>query len=342
MTLPENSNLSTFAHRLIGIAILFAASCNLHAQAAAQSSAMAKPDAQNTEEVPRVPGLSSLFRGFNAGLSYSGVHSSSVSWYQELTPAVSYAFSERYSADISLPVYLHRLVPNNAVSFQSPQRLLLDKAGTGDTLMGFHASFSPRAWQDTASFSLTAPTGNRSEGLGTGKVTYDFDNRVERYIHQSALLLDTGFGDSSSVVNTLLTQDYSSLGKLAHFQTGAIIWISRRYSIQSVAYEQLPLGSQTVYLSKAEDEGRGAAPFSNFPNNNVVINSSASEDNGFTTSTNLPLTPHLILSGYYDRSLRQHLDTVSVGMTFVLRPIPLAKRISLIDRALREAASVNY
>jgi len=31
-----------------------------------------------------------------------------------------------------------------------------------------------------------------------------------------------------------------------------------------------------------------------------------------------PLTHHVTLSGYYNRSLRQHLDTVSFGVTYVL------------------------
>jgi len=42
------------------------------------------------------------------------------------------------------------------------------------------------------------------------------------------------------------------------------------------------------------------------------------EDNGFTTMAGFPLTHHVTLSGYYNRSLRQHLDTVSFGVTYVL------------------------
>jgi hypothetical protein len=42
------------------------------------------------------------------------------------------------------------------------------------------------------------------------------------------------------------------------------------------------------------------------------------------------------LSCYYNRSLRQHLDTVSFGFTFLLRGKP-KNRLSMVDRALREA-----
>jgi hypothetical protein len=66
-----------------------------------------------------------------------------------------------------------------------------------------------------------------------------------------------------------------------------------------------------------------------------------SEDNGFTTSIAIPLTDHLTLSGYYNRSLREHLDTVSTGITSVLRGTARHRRLSLIDRALREAEGAD-
>jgi len=47
------------------------------------------------------------------------------------------------------------------------------------------------------------------------------------------------------------------------------------------------------------------------------------------------------LSGYYNRSLRQRLDTVSIGVTYVLRGTP-KKRLSMIDRALREAENTPH
>lgn len=60
------------------------------------------------------------------------------------------------------------------------------------------------------------------------------------------------------------------------------------------------------------------------------------EDNGFTTFVGIPLTDYITLSGYYSRSLRQHLDTVSFGLTYVIRGTS-RKRLSMIDKALREA-----
>lgn len=236
------------------------------------------------------------------------------------------------------------MVGNSNPRQQATQRLVLDAIDGGDTLIAFHAGFNPHGVWDTATVSLTAPTGNSSNGFGTGKVTFDFNNLTEKYIHQTGFLLNLGLGNSSSLVNNLVTQNYTSVGKLAHFQTGAIFWICQRYSIQSTAYEQLPIGSQTVYVSdNPPQNNRNAVPPTpgTNPSVEVVTSTGASEDNGFITSVGIPLNEHFTLSGYYDRSLRHNLDMVSFGMTYVLRGSPLRKRLSIIDRALREAAGVD-
>jgi hypothetical protein len=129
-----------------------------------------------------------------------------------------------------------------------------------------------------------------------------------------------------------VTNENNSLGPLAHFQAGAVVYLPRGIRIQSVAYEQLPIGSQTLYTTVSPPGG---------PNLTVVSGNGVSEDNGFTTYLAIPLTDHLTLSGYYNRSLREHIDTVSTGITYVLRGTPRRKRLSMIDRALREAAGAN-
>ena len=65
-----------------------------------------------------------------------------------------------------------------------------------------------------------------------------------------------------------------------------------------------------------------------------------SEDNGFTTFVGIPLSNYFTLSGYYNRSLRQHLDTVSFGITYVVRGTS-RRKLSMIDKALREAEGAN-
>jgi hypothetical protein len=55
------------------------------------------------------------------------------------------------------------------------------------------------------------------------------------------------------------------------------------------------------------------------PNPSAAITTNVSGDNGMTTSMDIPLNTHLELSGYYNRSVTGHDDTVSFGVTWLLR-----------------------
>jgi hypothetical protein len=331
---------------LIRSGFLLACGISAHAQVTAAAGIAPGHTSEKVQTVPRVPGLSNLLDGLNAGVNYSGVHSSSVGWYQVTTPAVNYTFSRHFSADASTSIYLHRLVQNTNTNTAAAHRLVDGGVNPGDTLIGFHGFFEPGSLQDTITFSLTAPTGNRAKGFGAGQVTYDFSNHLERYVKQLGFVIDVGGGDSSGLFNDEVVKDYSSVGGLAHFESGLVYWLPRRTYIEAVAYEQLPLGSQTVYRTVARGEntrGEEEDPGGGTPPPPVPIPTTVttvSEDNGFTTFLGIPLNSYISLSGYYNRSLRQRLDTVSFGVTYVLRGTS-RRKLSMIDKALREAENSN-
>lgn len=334
---------------LIRSSFLLATCVSAHAQVTAATGIAPGRVPDKVQVVPRVPGLGSVLEGLNAGLSYHSVHSSSVGWYSVTTPAVNYTFSRRFSVDASTSIYFNRLVQNTNTATATAQPLVKDRVDPGDTLIGFHAFFEPGSLQDTMTASLTAPTGDRRRGYGAGQVTYDFSNHLERYFNQLGVVLDVGAGNSSGLFNDQVVKDYNSVGGLAHFESGLVYWLPHRAYVEAVAYEQLPLGSQTVYRTVARGEnthaeedgpGEGGNPPPTNPPPVATTVTTVAEDNGFTTFVGIPITHHLTLSGYYNRSIRQRVDTVSVGMTFVLRGAP-KKRLSMIDRALREAENTN-
>ena len=299
------------------------------------------PDAPATAE--RVDGLAATVqstshagiwsRNLNAGVSAAGVHDSSAGWYAIVTPFASYDFSTRYSADVSISLYPYLYARKDATGPNAGTRLAFDGGDIGDTLLEAHAVFAPGNYQSLSTVSLTLPSGNHTDGLGTGRVTFSLDERIERYFGQTGLVLDVGGGDSSGLQNRLVTEDDTALGPLGLFQAGLVSWLPHTsMSIQSVAYEQLPIGDQKTYTTLMRP---------GFPNITVVSGRKVNEDNGFTTTLYVPLTSRLTLTGSYNRSLRLHLDTVSTGLTFVWKGTPLHKRESLIDRAMREAESTS-
>ena len=320
---------------LRSLAWLLAALCpglGAGAQAVQQASGPSAPDSAHLDEVPRVPGVGTLLHGLNAGITFSGVHDSSVGWYTVATPALSYAISRHYAADISFSVYPSREVQNNDPGAPPNQQLVLATGELSDTFVGLHGTFNARKLRDTATASFTIPTGDNAEGLGAGKVTFDFSDHVEHYVRKTGLVLDFGIGDSSGLFNRLVTSNYTSVGALAHFQEGVVFWLFGHNSIQSEAYEQIPIGNQTLYTNPGPPGSSGVT---------VVSGNGLGHDSGVTTSVAIPLTSNLTLSGYYNRSFEQNIDTVSMGITYVLRGRADLKRLSMIDRALREAEGAN-
>jgi len=347
---------------LIWSGFLLASCVSAHAQVTAAAGIAPGHTPDKLRVVPRVPGLSTLFDGLNAGITYSGVYTSTEGWYSVTTPAVNYTFSRRFSADASASIYFNRPELNTDPATAQQHPLVDGGTNAGDTLIGFHAFFEPGSLQDTITASMTAPTGDRSKGFGTGQVTYDFSNHLERYFGQFGLMLDVGAGNSSGLFNDLVFKDYNSVGGLAHFESGLIYWLPRRTYIEAVVYEQLPLGSQTIYeivphghrddvrsrganFIAADDDGGGEGGGGGGGNDppptpQPVKVSPVSEDNGFTIFAGVPLNKYIVLSGYYNHSIRQSFDTVSMGLTYVVRGTS-RKKLSMIDKALREAEGAS-
>ena len=83
-------------------------------------------------------------------------------------------------------------------------------------------------------------------------------------------------------------------------------------SFEADAYEELPLAKNLVYSTTI----RGKKKIT------TATNTDPGEDNGFITSLDIPLSPHLTLSGFYNRSLRDHIDVSGFSFTFLLKPPP--------------------
>jgi hypothetical protein len=320
--------LPSSLHRLALLLLAFGICSRSNSQGTAQTDIPTAP-AAHLEPVPRVPGLSALLRGLNAGITASETNDSSIGWYTVITPALNYSFSPHFAADVSASIYPYRKVERPALPPSPPEELVPVLWDAGDTYLAFHARFIPRFAQATTTATLGLPTGSQNDGLGAGKVTYDFSERLLHYFGRTGLFLDAGAGDSSALFNRMISRDYTSVGALTHFQEGAVFWLFGRDSIQVVAYQQEPVGSQTVYT----DTGPPGAP-----GVTVVSGNGLGQDDGVTTAVSIPLSAHLTLSGYYNRSFEQSVDTVSAGFTYVLHGNSRYAHLSMIDKALREAA----
>ena len=270
-------------------------------------------------EAAVVPGITPTLHGFNAGATVAGIHDSVVGWSTLFTPTIGYSFNDIFSVDATLPIYMYRLAESLSARPRRNQQLVNQRGELGDLVMELHAQFVPPLFQYQITAAISAPTGDEDYGLTTGRATFDVNNHFERTFRRLTPNLELGIGDSSTLVNRIVSKNYTTLGPLAHFQTGIGLTLPRDLFFESDVYEQLPIGDQKIYGPSR----RGKAT--------IVTGHNVSEDNGFTSSLDLPIDRHTTLTGYYSRSLRLRIDSVGIGLTYVLRAPPQNPETPLDD-----------
>lgn len=266
-------------------------------------------------------GIVPSYRGYNASLISSSQHDSISGWSNLVTPSLAYRFNRWMSVDVSTPIFLYLHTQSTTATDGRPltgfTTVSREQHGVvGDTVLAAHVylpTFTPRhtTLYDTVSGLLIAPTGSVSDGVGAGKTTYNITNHLEAASHWSPYV-DLGIGTSSRVQNRRLQRDQTSRGLLANFAVGGRVAMPRRVVFTLEAYEQLPLGSQQVSSTEVR---QGGPP----QTNQITTTAGVAEDNGFNTALDIPLSPHVTLSGFYSRSLRQHEDIAGFSLTFLLK-----------------------
>jgi hypothetical protein len=156
---------------------------------------------------------------------------------------------------------------------------------------------------------MGVPTGDSELGLTANQVTYNVNNHFERTMGRFTPNLELGVGNSSTLDSSTSRKTYVAVGPAGFFQTGLMVDMLRGMTFEADAYESLPIGDQRVYGTIT----RGKKTVQ------VLEGTGAAEDNGFSTSLLTPMGRHLSLTGYYTRSLRQHMDMVGFSFMYTLR-----------------------
>jgi hypothetical protein len=165
-----------------------------------------------------------------------------------------------------------------------------------------------------ATASVGFPTGDSRFGLSANTETYNITNHLDYVIGPFDPDIEIGEGNSSNLVNRVVKKPYVAVGPLANFQAGSSVDLPLGLNLDIEAYEELPIGNQNVYGTVTRKNKKGKSVTTQ-----VLEGEGAVEDNGINTELDLPIGTHLMLTGTYERSLRQDLDTAAVGITWVLR-----------------------
>jgi len=270
-------------------------------------------------------GIIPATRGFNASLETQGQHDSAGGWSSELSPDVAYRFDRHFSFNVSVPFYTYiNVVTTNTqknaqgVVTETTSALSTKHNLLGDVAMavGFDAH---SRWLD---YNLTvtggAPTGSYGDGLGAGQYTYAFNNHFEKPLGDIITPdIELGIGNSSNLTDSLVHRSYIVVGTNAHFQAGLAVSLPFEIAFESDAFEDLPLSTQTI--TSTTTNGKKGKQLKTITTSRQQ---SIGEDNGFLNTLDIPLGGHVTLSGFYNRSLRNKIDTAGFSLTFLLRGRP--------------------
>jgi len=277
---------------------------SLGAQAAPPSTASAN------DSTP--PGIIPAVNGPNLSLVTASQHDSSAGWSSVLTPDFAFRFNKHFSADTNAPFYAYVNVIVTTGTKAVPTYTNATKHYIfGDMAINGHYDLEAGWLTYGLTTTLGLPTGKSNEGLGAGQVTYNFNNHFEHDYDFFSPDIEIGIGDNSSLVSSPIRKSYVSVGTLAYFQAGGSFDLHKA-TFETDAYEELPIDAQTLYSTT----GKGKKKVT------TATGTSIAEDNGFLNTLDIPLNGHITVSGFYNRSLRNKIDTVGFSFTFLLKAPP--------------------
>jgi hypothetical protein len=288
-------------------------------------------------------------RGLSWFTSISGSHDSFSGWSSVMDSSMRYDFNSVFGAELGIPYYMTHSGYASAMSARSPVKPPLVSAYNtlGDVYLRLHFAAPQTSFHYAAVLTGTAPTGDTSSGISTGRPTFDLNNHIEHSFRFFTPMAEFGIGDSSAlinqaigvpyasllgrgatatniaVINQQIRQPYTTLGAVSHYRVGSSFDFLKVFSFTLSGYEDLPIGNQKVYshLFVPSKTGKqiqiiNGKKLRGFESVREVRGQGILEDNGVTGEMIVRVNRHVALVGTYQRSLRQRFDAVALGMSF--------------------------
>jgi hypothetical protein len=178
-------------------------------------------------------------KGFNEYENFRGMVNSSGSLLK-LDSTVGYDFNRYLGVFAGVPLYF----AND--SSGTPGQTRVHDAGAGDAYFGVEAYAPSGIVNYSTTLTVSAPTGSVSKGFSPGKATIDWNNRFRHRFGRLTPFVAAGLGNTVPD-SELVTRNFISLGRVAHFEEGAEFQITHRVYLGSSAYQIVPFGNQQVF-----------------------------------------------------------------------------------------------
>jgi hypothetical protein len=262
-------------------------------------------------------------KGFTEVETFQGTMNSE-SNLLKLDSTVGYDFNKHFGVFAGVPVYFANVKSSTTTTGTTTTTTPSSSHnGIGNAYLGFVLRAPNPALDYASAVTATAPTGSTKNGLSTGRVTVDWDNRFEHSFGRLTPFFEGGLGNTVPD-SRLITRSFTSLGFVAHLEEGGQFELVKHFSIGGSAYQIVPAGNQKIF-SKLVTSGSpvtGGAPVTPggkgkpiFATTATASGSGLTRENGFNALAEFEPTPVWDLELGYTHSMTFGLD----GFAFNLR-----------------------
>ncbi len=245
--------------------------------------------------------------------------SNSLGQVLKMDTSVGYDINEYFGVDGGLPVYFVHASPSSTVNgFASGN-------GIGNAYVDLRLTVINPTVDFLSTLTGTAPTGNTSLGLSTGRVTFDWDNHFDHNFGPLRPFADVGVANSISDT-PLFIRPYTTLGFVSHLEGGGTLRVQRFIRVGASLYDYIPSGQQKIFSRFNHGQSGGGVALSRhsrpFENASETVGSAdIARDNGFSAWVESSRLRVVHLEAGYTRSVHFALNTFSFGVGVNVGPL---------------------
>jgi hypothetical protein len=230
---------------------------------------------------------------------------------------LGYSFNNHWSTYTGVPFYF----VNRSSSTTTGTSGFM--SGVGNAFLGFRFAAKSDLMNYTSNLEFTAPTGDRSRGFSTGRVTADWTNTFSTKV--SSLTPYGSIGIANTVSDTaFFVRPFTSLGKVGHFEGGATYDLLPAVRVGLSAYAVQGSGQQRVISKVKRDTTATSDPSTTRGSANRVFDSQMEtvsqagivNDHGFSTWFGVSPKPEVDFHAGYSRSVNYDFNTLFFGVGF--------------------------
>jgi hypothetical protein len=273
-----------------------------------------------------VPSPAYKERGAYEVFSFGSSHDSAVGWTTEMDSGLGYDFSKIFSVQAGVPLYFVSATTTTS-SGTGTTTTTSHYNSVGDAYLGLSLHQKSQSFGVATGLVGTVPTGNRANGISTGRPTITWANRAEKEFDRLTPFAEATLGNSLNSTQRF-RRPFTTLGAVSTFTGGADIELFKGASFEASAYDVLPFGDQKMYshvANQGASAGAGSPGASHRPFQTAAVTSGTSsltKDHGFTGDLSFNPTRRVGVDFAYTRSIGYSLDSFGATVSFRLGHLP--------------------